>query len=131
MTPSINSKTDFMRFTAAWLIILVVGLSCSACRNSKVKTARPLEKHFLVVGYVLSTQVIISGELSDLLATNGIDVEFEGSHIYDFYVRKDQISRAMGILQTNHLVLEGKVVLYSPERAHNGSEADKDATHKR
>jgi hypothetical protein len=68
---------NLMRFMAAWVSPLVVGLVCMACSN--VKRPTHSEKQFVVVGYVASTQVIMSGELSGLLATNGIDVEFEGS----------------------------------------------------
>jgi hypothetical protein len=107
--------SNLVRFTAAWMTAIVVGLVCTACSNSKVGTSRPLEKQFVNIGYVLSTQVILSGELSDLLTPHGIDFEFEGSQVYDLFVRKDRIPQAIGILQTDHLVLEGKVVLDPPK----------------
>jgi len=53
-------------------------------------------------------------ELAMLLVTNGIHAALDGSKLLDVVVPQSQATKAMALLETNHVVLEKKVFLSRP-----------------
>jgi hypothetical protein len=75
-----------------------------------------------VVGAVIGHQRAEQEEVYSLLTTNGIDVSFDGSLLYDIVVPADQAQKALRLLMTNHLFLEGKIYVGEPSPKHHESD---------
>lgn len=97
------------------LIVSYVMMLCCGCRcDSDHSTSRNPPLRLVAIGAVRSVLLAEQEEIHAVLEAAGIKVSFDGSKMFDILVAEDQVSRAMELLRTNHLVLEKMVFLSSP-----------------
>jgi len=71
----------------------------------------------VVVGAIRWDLFAENQEISDLLKSNGIPMFIDGSLLFDILVPAKDAQRAIAILSTNHLFLEGIIrVGYPPKK---------------
>jgi hypothetical protein len=99
--------------TAIFLGFVIAIMVSTGCQHTV--TPASVGDQFMAIGAIRSNLIAEQEELYRLLKANGIRMSLDGSRMLDILVEEAAAGRALRILQTNRLVLEGKVILSSSQ----------------
>lgn len=93
-----------------WVVAFAVAVTSVGCKSGP---KHPTER-LVSIGTIAWDAFPEHEEIVMVFKTNGIQASFDGSKMHDIVVPQSQAGKAFTLLETNHLVLEKKVLLSRP-----------------